>query len=82
MEFHIHSISSTDIITRELTMVYDNNALFTVRTHQTWGQVHEYLYLNTCKYTFVSTCTLLKYFLECLYLYPSTTHVLEYLKVF
>ena len=32
-------------------------------TLQTWGQVHEYLYLSTFKYTFQSTCTLLKYFL-------------------
>ena len=30
---------------------------------QTWGQAHEYLYLSTFKYTFQSTCTLLKYFL-------------------
>ena len=30
---------------------------------QTWGQVHQYLYLSTFKYTFQSTCTLLKYFL-------------------
>ena len=33
-------------------------------THgQAWGQVHVYLYLNTFKYIFDSTCTLLKYFL-------------------
>ena len=31
---------------------------------QTWGQVHEYLYLSTLKYKFESTCTLLKYFLN------------------
>ena len=31
--------------------------------YQTWGQVHEYLYLSTLKYRFESTCTLLKYFL-------------------
>ena len=31
---------------------------------QTWGQVHEYLYLSTLKYRFESTCTLLKYFLN------------------
>ena len=30
---------------------------------QAWGQVHGYLYLNTFKYTFDSTCTLLKYLL-------------------
>ena len=42
---------------------------------QTWGQVHEYLYLSTLKYRFESTCTLLKYFLNFpvyLYLYSST----------
>ena len=30
---------------------------------QAWDQVHAYLYLSTFKYTFDSTCTLLKYFL-------------------
>ena len=53
---------------------------------QTWGQVHEYLYLSTLKYKFESTCTLLKYFLN----YPSVLvlilkyfcQVLEYLKYF
>ena len=29
--------------------------------NQTWGQVHEYLYLSTIKYTFESTCTLFKH---------------------
>ena len=32
-------------------------------SNQAWGQVHEYMYLSTFKYTFDSTCTLLKYFL-------------------
>ena len=26
--------------------------------NQTWGQVHEYLYLSTFKYTFQSTCSI------------------------
>ena len=30
---------------------------------QTWGQVHEYLYFSTFKYTLDSTYTLLKYLL-------------------
>ena len=30
---------------------------------QAWDQVHVYLYVSTFKYTFDSTCTLLKYFL-------------------
>ena len=32
-------------------------------TYPAWGPVHEYFYLSTFKYTFDSTCTLLKHFL-------------------
>ena len=54
---------------------------------QTWGQVHEYLYLSTLKYRFESTCTLLKYFLNfpnvlvlILKYFAKYLYVLEYLK--
>ena len=36
---------------------------FTNAVDQAWGQLHEYLYLSTFRYTFDSTCTLLEYFL-------------------
>ena len=56
---------------------------------QTWGQVHEYLYLSTFKYRFESTCTLLKYFLNfpnvlvlILKYFAKYLYVLEYLKYF
>ena len=55
---------------------------------QAWGQVHEYLYLSTFKYTSESTCTLLKYFLIysnvlvlILKYYVEYLYVLEYLQV-
>ena len=54
--------------------------------NQTWGQVHEYLYLSTLKYRFESTCTLLKYFLNfpsvlvlILKYFTKYLYVLEYL---
>ena len=37
--------------------------LFASFLWQACGQVHVYLYLSTCEYTFDNTCTLLKYFL-------------------
>ena len=53
---------------------------------QTWGQVHEYLYLSTLKYKFESTCTLLKYFLNyrnvLVLILKYFCQVLEYLKYF
>ena len=57
-----------------------------VRHNQTWGQVHEYLYLSTLKYKFESTCTLLKYFLNyrnvLVLILKYFCQVLEYLKYF
>ena len=58
-------------------------------THQTWGQVHEYLYLSTLKYRFESTCTLLKYILNfpsvlvlILKYFAKYLYVFEYLQYF
>ena len=63
--------------------------LGTSTNFQTWGQVHEYLYLSTLKYKFESTCTLLKYFLNfpnvlvlILKYYTKYLYVLEYLRTF
>ena len=62
------------------------NSVDTRSTAQTWGQVHEYLYLSTLKYKFESTCTLLKYFLNyrnvLVLILKYFCQVLEYLKYF
>ena len=42
---------------------YTNTPVHTNTNNQTQGQVHEYLFLSTFKYTFDISCTLLKYFL-------------------
>ena len=42
---------------------YDIKSVLIECDNQTQGQVHEYLYLSTFKYTFNNTCTWRKYFL-------------------
>ena len=53
----LHEVWGHNLVTFEYTV------FFQIGAYQTWGQVHEYLYLSTFKYTSQSTCTLLKYFL-------------------
>ena len=48
---------------KQKNSIYMCAAFVHVTYYQTWGQVHEYWYLSTFKYTSQSTCTLLKYFL-------------------
>ena len=69
-----------------ISMLLQCSQLQNGTSYQTWGQVHEYLYLSTLKYRFESTCTLLKYFLNfpsvlvlILKYFAKYLYVLEYL---
>ena len=75
------------MITRFLYMIICYLRKILAAAAQTWGQVHEYLYLSTLKYRFESTCTLLNYFLKfpnvlvlILKYFAKYLYVFEYLK--